>query len=176
MNLANELLSSCIKRFKEYKGLGDKTMAQLSTEEMLMQPNEASNSIAIIIQHMHGNMVSRWTNFLTEDGEKAWRKRDEEFEAKALSKEKLVALWEEGWKVFLATLESLKEEDLLKTITIRSQPLIVVDAINRQLGHYSYHVGQIVYLGRWMKNKEWQSLSIPKGESEKYNNTLAKPK
>ncbi len=129
---------------------------------MLKQPNEASNSIAIIIQHLNGNMLSRWTNFLTEDGEKKWRKRDEEFEEYHLSKEQLIALWNEGWKVFLETLESLTGDDLLKTITIRSQPLVVVDAINRQLAHYSYHVGQIVYLGRWIKGNVWQSLSIPK--------------
>jgi hypothetical protein len=174
MNLAGELLSSFVKRFKEYKQLGDKTIAQLSAEEMQVQPNEASNNIAIIIQHLHGNMLSRWTNFLTEDGEKVWRNRDGEFETKKVSKEKLVEMWKEGWKVFLATLESLQEGDLLKTITIRSEPLIVVDAINRQMGHYGYHVGQVVYLGRWMKNHEWKSLSIPKGESGSYNKTVAK--
>ena len=172
MNLATELLASCIKRFKEYKSLGDKTFAQLADAEMRQQPNEASNSIAIIIQHMHGNMLSRWTNFLTEDGEKVWRKRDDEFEAQSFSKEQLLGLWEDGWKVLLATLESLHEEDLLKTITIRSQPLVVIDAINRQLAHYSYHVGQIVYLGRWMKEGEWTSLSIPKGDSIAYNEKM----
>jgi len=172
MNLATELLASYIKRFKEYKSLGDKTFAQLADAQMRQQPNEASNSIAIIIQHMHGNMLSRWTNFLTEDGEKIWRRRDDEFEAQSLSKEQLLALWEDGWKVLLATLESLQEEDLLKTITIRSQPLVVIDAINRQLAHYSYHVGQIVYLGRWMKEGEWTSLSIPKGDSIAYNEKM----
>lgn len=174
MSIATEFLTSCIKRFKEYKSLGDKTFAQLSGEEMLRQPNDASNSIAVIIQHMHGNMLSRWTNFLTEDGEKSWRKRDDEFEIQSLSKEQLQQLWEEGWRVFLDTLQSLKEDDLLKTITIRTQPLIVIDAINRQMGHYGYHVGQIVYLGRWMKNEQWQSLSIPKGDSEAYNKTMGK--
>ena len=172
MNLATEYLSSCIKRFKEYKGLGEKTFAQLTDEQMHVQPNEASNSIAIIIQHMHGNMLSRWTNFLTEDGEKEWRKREEEFEVQELSKERLLALWEEGWKVLFDALASLKEEDLLKTVTIRTQPLMVMDAINRQLAHYSYHVGQIVYVGRWMKDSDWQSLSIPKGGSTAYNEQL----
>ena len=176
MTLANEVLSSCIKRFKEYKTLGDKAMAQLTDEQMQRQPNEASNSIAIIIQHMHGNMVSRWTNFLTEDGEKPWRSRDAEFEKQVLSKERVLGLWEEGWKVFLDTLASLMPDDLLKTITIRSQPLVVIDAINRQLGHYSYHVGQIVYLAKWMKESEWKSLSIPKGESNAYNKQMTSPK
>ena len=174
MNFPSEFLSCSIKRFKEYKALGDKTFEQLNEEEMHFQPNEASNSIAIIIQHMHGNMLSRWTNFLTEDGEKDWRKRDEEFEVHHLSKEELLALWEEGWKVFLDALASLEGDDLLKTITIRSQPLLVVDAISRQLAHYSYHVGQIVYIGRWMKNGEWKSLSIPKGGSTDYNKSLGK--
>ena len=155
-------LDSVIKRFKEYKLLGEKTFERLDEEEMWRQPNEASNSIAIIIQHMHGNMLSRWTNFLTEDGEKEWRQRDDEFESHQFSKEQLIQKWEEGWKVFFNSLESLKEADLEKTVTIRSQPLTVVDAINRQMAHYSYHVGQIVYLGRWMKNLDWESLSIPK--------------
>src|SRR5829696_4483474 len=127
MSIATEFLSSAIKRFKEYKTLGDKTFLQLGENDMHLQPNEASNSLAIIIQHMHGNMLSRWTNFLTEDGEKEWRKRDDEFETQPLSKEKLLALWEEGWKLFLDTLESLQEDDLLKTVTIRTQPLLVID-------------------------------------------------
>ncbi len=172
MNLANEFYSSCIKRFKEYKTLGDKTFAQLNDEQMHFKPNEASNSIGIIIQHMNGNMLSRWTNFLTEDGEKTWRKRDDEFEIHSFSKEKLLALWEEGWKVVLDTLGSLEENDLEKTVTIRSQPLSVIDAMHRQLAHYSYHVGQIVYIGRWLKDAEWKSLSIPKSGSDNYNKKL----
>lgn len=174
MSIETEFLKSVIIRFKESKILGEKTFAQLTDEEMLRKPNEASNSIAIIIQHMHGNMLSRWTNFLTEDGEKEWRKRDAEFEPRSLSKEQLVKLWDEGWKVFLDTLESITEKHLLKTVTIRTQSLIVIDAINRQLAHYSYHVGQIVYLGRWMKESEWKSLSIPKGNSQSYNEQMKK--
>lgn len=172
MNLATEFLASALKRFREYKALGDKTFAQLSEADFHRQPNNASNSIAIIIQHLHGNMLSRWTNFLTEDGEKPWRKRDEEFEAQPLSKDELLAKWEEGWNILFTALEALGEDDLLRTISIRSQPLLVVDAINRQLAHYSYHVGQLVYLGRWMKEEEWQSLSIPKGGSTDYNQQM----
>lgn len=167
-------LESVTKRFKEYKTLGDKTLTVLNDEEIHRQPNDASNSIAVIVQHMHGNMLSRWTNFLTEDGEKSWRKRDAEFEVHKVSKDDLLRLWEEGWSVCLQALERLQEEDLVKTITIRSQPLTVVDAINRQLAHYSSHVGQIVYLGKWMKDKDWVSLSIPKGESTAYTNSLRK--
>jgi hypothetical protein len=172
MSVASQYLDSVIKRFKEYKALGDKTFAQLSDEEMLHQPNEASNSIAVIIQHLHGNMLSRWTNFLTEDGEKEWRKRDEEFEAQQFSKQQLMEKWEEGWKVFLNTLESLQEDDLLKTITIRTQPLVVIDAINRQMAHYCSHVGQIIYIGRLIKEGQWQSLSIPKGASQQFNKDM----
>lgn len=172
MNIENIFLDSVIKRFKEYKTLGEKTFDQLNDEEMHFHPNEESNSIAIIIQHLHGNMLSRWTNFLTEDGEKEWRRRDDEFKLHQFSKQQLVDQWNEGWKVFLDTLESLTTNDLSKTITIRSQPLNVVDAINRQLAHYSYHVGQIVYLGRWIKQNEWKSLSIPKNKSNEFNEKM----
>ena len=172
MKIETLFLESVIKRFKEYKTLGDKTFEQLNDADMLFQPNEASNSIAVIIQHLHGNMLSRWTGFLTEDGEKEWRNRDKEFEAHNFSKQQLLDQWNEGWKVFLHALESLKEEDLLKTITIRTQPLTVVDAINRQMGHYGYHVGQIVYIGKWIKSNEWTSLSIPKGSSQQFNRDM----
>ena len=161
-------LDSIIKRFNEYKQLGEKTFDQLNEAQMHKQPNEASNSIAIIIQHLHGNMLSRWTNFLAEDGEKEWRTRDDEFEVHQYTKEDLLKRWEQGWKVLFETLSSLREKDLIATVTIRNQPLNVVDAINRQLAHYSYHVGQIVYLGRWMKDGEWKSLSIPKGTSKQF--------
>ncbi|HEV7331033.1 MAG TPA: DUF1572 family protein [Flavisolibacter sp.] len=172
MSLANIFLTSAIKRIKEYKALGDKTFAQLSDEQMLAQPNHSSNSIAVIIRHMHGNMLSRWTNFLTEDGEKEWRQRDAEFEEQPSTKRDLLQMWEEGWRFFLTALESLQEEDLLKTITIRTQPLLVVDAINRQMAHYSSHVGQIIYLGKWLKADDWHSLSIPKNGSGAYNQQL----
>ena len=174
MSFEKTFLASVIKRFKEYKTLGEKTFEQLKDDEMNMQPNAESNSIGIIIQHLHGNMVSRWTNFLTEDGEKESRRRDDEFEEHHFKKTELLAKWNEGWKVFLDTLESLKEEDLSKTITIRSQPLNVIDAINRQLAHYAYHVGQIVYLGRWIRQSEWKSLSIPKNKSMDYNREMRK--
>ncbi|MDB5196541.1 MAG: hypothetical protein JWP88_912 [Flaviaesturariibacter sp.] len=170
--IAETYLESVIKRFKEYKTLGDKTIEQLSSEQLLWQPNEGSNSIALIIQHLHGNMLSRWTNFLTEDGEKPWRKRDAEFELQQLTKEGMEKLWEEGWSVLLKSLHDLSCDDLLKTITIRTQPLIVIDAINRQLAHYSYHVGQIVFTGKWIKNEAWKSLSIPKGHSLQFNQQL----
>ena len=162
MDIGKLYLDSVLKRFAEYKAMGEKTFEQLKDEEFFIQPNDDSNSIAIIIQHLHGNMLSRWTNFLTEDGEKTWRQRDEEFEEQNYDRKALLEKWDEGWKVFLDTLQSIRVDDLEKTIKIRSQPLTVVDAINRQLAHYSYHIGQIVYLGRWFRQEHWKTLSIPK--------------
>ena len=170
--IAELFLESAIKRFGEYKELGDKTFIQLDEQQMKVAPNESCNSIAVIIQHMHGNMVSRWTNFLTEDGEKPGRRRDREFESQGYSKERLLQLWQEGWQTLFHALDSLQPDDLTKNITIRTQPLVVVDAINRQLAHYCSHVGQIVYLGKWLKGEAWQSLSIPKGSSAAFNDSL----
>ncbi len=162
-------LKSAIQQFHDYKLLGEKTFAQVDEAGFHYQPNAITNSIAINITHLHGNMLSRWTNFLTEDGEKDWRQRDDEFEIHTYSKEKLVQLWEEGWQPVFKTLESLEPADLEKTIYIRTQPLIVIEAIHRQLTHYAYHVGQIVMLGKIIKGTEWKNLSIPKGESGKFN-------
>ena len=165
-------LTSAIKRLNYYKGLADKTFVILDEKDFHFIPSDESNSIAVIIQHMQGNMLSRWTDFLTGDGEKEWRKRDAEFEDQNLTKEQLISIWEEGWKCFLVALESLSAADLEKTIYIRSEPLSVVDAINRQLAHYPYHVGQIIYVAKIIKNKNWQNLSIPKGRSAEINNEL----
>ncbi|MEO5682180.1 MAG: DUF1572 family protein [Chitinophagaceae bacterium] len=171
-NIASLFLQTAVKRFAVYKDLGDKTFAQLPETDFYFQPNNASNSIALIIQHMNGNMRSRWTNFLTEDGEKEWRHRDTEFENNKYSKEELLAMWEQGWRCLFDALAALKEEDLLKTIYIRTEPLSVMDAIHRQLAHYPYHVGQLVYLGRLIANEQWKSLSIAKGKSSEYNRQM----
>ena len=176
MSIAATFLQTAIKRFAVYKDLGDKTFAQLQDADFYFQPNEASNSIAVIIQHMSGNMLSRWTNFLTEDGEKEWRNRDAEFEAHNYSRDQLINIWEAGWRCLFDALSSLREEDLLKTIYIRTEGQSVVDAIIRQMAHYPYHVGQMVYLGRMVKNSDWQSLSIPVGKSNAYNQQLANKK
>ena len=170
-SFATEYLQTAIKRLKYYKQLGEQTFDQLNDADFHFRPNGASNSIALIIQHLSGNMCSRWTNFLTEDGEKDWRNRDEEFEVHKYSKQQLIDLWEKGWSCFLNSLTSLTGDDLLKTIYIRQEPLSVIDAINRQLAHYPYHVGQILYIGKVIKNGEWKSLSIEKGKSEVYNNS-----
>jgi hypothetical protein len=164
-----EYLTTTIRRVKYYKDLGEKTFQQLEEKDFHWQPSSESNSIAVIIQHMTGNMLSRWTNFLTEDGEKEWRERDAEFEIHNYSKNELLAIWEKGWACFLDALGSLTADDLLKTIYIRQEPMTAMDAITRQLAHYPYHIGQIVYLGRMIRNENWKSLSIPKGQSQQYN-------
>ena len=165
-------LKDCIKRFLYYKELGDKTLEQISVEELHWMPSSESNSIALIIQHMHGNMKSRWTNFLTEDGEKPWRNRDQEFEQPIWTKEAALDIWNQGWNCLLDTLASLQTEDLQKTIYIRTEPLLVYDAILRQLAHYPYHVAQIVYIGRMIRNEQWKNLSIPKGNSQAFNEQM----
>ena len=167
--LGQTYLESVIKRQMTYKTLGDYTFSQLREQDFHFRPNDSSNSIAIIINHMAGNMISRWTNFLAEDGEKPGRNRDQEFTDPNLAKEDLLALWEKGWGCLMDTLWSLTADDLLKTITIRHEPLIVIDAINRQLAHYPHHVGQIVYIGKMLRGEAWQSLSIPKGASQSFN-------
>ncbi|MBV9986599.1 MAG: DUF1572 family protein [Chitinophagaceae bacterium] len=165
MSFQTGFLTDSIKRFRYYKELGDKTFAQIEEADLFRQPSTESNSIAVIVQHMHGNMLSRWTNFLTEDGEKEWRQRDAEFYEGKSTRQHILDLWEAGWTCMFDTLENLKPDDLEKKVTIRTESLTVYDAILRQLAHYPYHVGQIVYLGRLFKNEGWTSLSIPKGDS-----------
>lgn len=172
MSFEQGFLTDITKRFRIYKEMGDKTLAQLDEKDLFFRPSPESNNIATIIQHMYGNMLSRWTNFLTEDGEKPWRKRDAEFEATEASKADLLSFWAEGWKCLLDTLSSLKPEDLTKTIYIRTEPLVAYDAILRQLAHYSSHVGQIILLGKMIKDKDWQSLSIVKGHSSEFNQAM----
>ena len=164
-----ESLSGIIKQFEYYKSLGDKTFAQINDEQMHFKPNNYSNNISIIVKHIVGNMLSRWTNFLTEDGEKQWRNREGEFEDTYTSKKEMIAAWEKGWQCLFDTITSLNAESLKQTILIRNQEQTVIDAIHRQLAHYPYHIGQIVYLGTSIKGDHWQSLSIPKGESNTYN-------
>jgi Protein of unknown function (DUF1572) len=155
-------MQSVISRFKGYKDLADKTFVQLEEADFHFSPNEASNSIAIIIQHISGNMISRWTNFLAEDGEKEWRDRDGEFDVHNYGRDRLLEIWEKGWQCMFDTLQSLKSGDLLKTIYIRNEALSAVDAINRQLAHYPYHIGQILYIGKIIKGEDWKNLSVPK--------------
>ena len=162
-------LPSVKQQLLYYKSLGEKAMAQLQPEMLFIQPNEASNSIAMIVQHMHGNMLSRWTNFLTEDGEKEWRQRDAEFEIVLKNAEEVNKKWEEGWACVMNAIEPLTDADLSKTIHIRSEPLTVAAAINRQLAHYPYHVGQIVFFAKQLLGDSFTSLSIPKNKSAEFN-------
>lgn len=162
-------LKSVIKQFEYYKMLGEKTIAQLPDDKLFWQYNSESNSIAIIVNHLHGNMMSRWTDFLTTDGEKEWRNRDEEFEDHITTKEELQKRWNAGWDCFLNALQHLSENDLQQTIYIRNQGHTVMEAINRQLAHYPYHIGQIIYIGKMICDSNWQSLSIPKGNSKQFN-------
>jgi uncharacterized damage-inducible protein DinB len=167
--IGTEFIITATRRMKYYKDLGDKTFEQLSDDDFHYRPNEESNSIAIIIRHMVGNMLSRWTNFLTEDGEKEWRERDDEFALHTHSKKELLEAWDEGWNCFLGAIESLNDDNLLQMVHIRQEPLTVIDAINRQLAHYPYHIGQIIYIAKILKDSKWKNLSILRGDSRKYN-------
>lgn len=162
-------LEGVLKQFEYYKMLGEKTFSQLSEEDLFWKYNEDSNSIGIIVNHLAGNMLSRWSDFLNSDGEKAWRNRDEEFEDVINDKETLILKWNQGWDCLLNTLLSLEETDLTKIIYIRNEGHTVIEAINRQLAHYPYHIGQIVFIGKMLTNNNWKSLSIPKGNSQVYN-------
>lgn len=169
-------LQGAIKQFEYYKMLGEKTFAQIPEEKLFWQYNEDSNSIATIVKHLWGNMLSRWTDFLTTDGEKEWRNRDDEFENDITTKQEMIEKWDEGWMVFLDTLKSLNDADLEKIIYIRNQGHTVLEAINRQLAHYPYHIGQIVFIGK-MCTEQWTSLSIPKENSNQFNEEkFLKPK
>jgi hypothetical protein len=162
-------ISSAKNQFLQYKNLGEKAIAQIPDEKIDWQYNPESNSIATIVKHMTGNMLSRFTDFLTSDGEKSWRNRDAEFENELLSREKLMVRWNEGWACLLDALQKLSGEDLSKKITIRNEEHTVMEAINRQLTHYAYHTGQIVFIGKMICNDQWETLSIPKGNSRTFN-------
>ncbi|MBK6985732.1 MAG: DUF1572 family protein [Bacteroidetes bacterium] len=173
MTIPEDFLRSANRQFLYYKTLGEKAIDQLEPEQLFVSLNDDTNSIATIVKHLHGNMLSRWTDFLTTDGEKESRNRDGEFDAStALSKqtkEQILSLWNEGWACLFNTLNSLKPEDLSKTIYIRNEGHTVLEAINRQLAHYPYHVGQMVFYAKILKKSEWTSLSIPKNKSNDYN-------
>ncbi|RVU01005.1 DUF1572 domain-containing protein [Mucilaginibacter limnophilus] len=164
----NEYLQSAIKQFEYYKLLGERTFEQLTDEQLFWQANEESNSIAVIVKHLSGNMLSRWTDLLTTDGEKPWRDRDAEFENDLTTRSQVTACWDKGWEMLLNTLKALQPADLDRIVYIRNQGHTVLEAINRQLAHYPYHVGQIAFIGK-MRADHWTSLSIPKGRSTGYN-------
>lgn len=177
IHFSEDFLESAKKQFQYYKLLGDKTINQLSAEDLFWRYSSESNSIAIIVKHLWGNMLSRWTDFLITDGEKEWRKRDEEFEFMAENRENILEKWEAGWNCLFAALDSVNEDNFNNLIYIRNQGHTITEAINRQLAHYAYHVGQMVFVGKMIKGSDWNSLSIPKGESQSYNQEkFSKPK
>lgn len=167
--IINNYLSDAIASFRNYKKLAEKAMEQISDEEFFRLIDEESNSIAIIVKHIAGNLKSRWTDFLTSDGEKDFRNRDSEFVAENDTRESLMQFWEESWQILFDNLEPLKPADFEKTITIRSQPHTICEAINRQLTHYAYHVGQITFLAKHFRSAEWKTLSVPKNKSLEFN-------
>jgi len=176
MTVSEDFLRSANRQFLYYKTLGEKAIDQLEPEQLFISLNEDTNSIATIVKHLHGNMLSRWTDFLTTDGEKEWRNRDGEFSddtSTSLSvtekKSEVLKQWNQGWECLFNTLNSLKPEDLDKIIYIRNEGHTVLEAINRQLAHYPYHVGQMVFYAKILKKSEWTSLSIPKNKSKDYN-------
>ncbi len=175
--MTTDYLDSVKKQFEYYKMLGEKTFTQLTDEQLFWQFNPESNSIATIVKHLWGNMLSRWTDFLISDGEKEWRNRDAEFENDIYTRQELLDKWNSGWTCLFETLNSLTQDDLQREIYIRNMGHSVAEAINRQLAHYPYHVGQIVCIGKMACDDSWTSLSIPKGNSSAYNaDKFSKPK
>ena len=168
------ILKSSIQQFEKYKSLAEHTFSQVPDDALFWQINEESNSIATIVKHMNGNMISRWTNFLTSDGEKEWRMRDAEFYNDIKTRKQMLTIWEKGWQCLFNALKDLSQPDLIKIVYIREQPQTVIDAIQRQIAHYAYHVGQIVYIGKVIQNTKWQTLSIAKGQSKQYLANLTK--
>lgn len=162
-------LDSARKEFAYYRSLGDKTFAQLADADLFREPAPGNNSIAVIVQHLHGNMLSRWTDFLTTDGEKPWRQRDAEFEPGILTRDELLARWNEGWSCLFNAIDPLLPADLDRIVHIRTEPHTVAQAIARQLAHMPYHIGQIVILGKLFLGDGFTSLSIPKGGSHNFN-------
>lgn len=169
METTNSPLDSLRKLFEYYRALGQKTIDQVDDESLFWQHNLESNSIAMIVKHLHGNMLSRWTNFLEEDGEKPWRDRDGEFESTISTREELQQKYNQGWDCVMAAVNPLSDEDLKKLVYIRNHGHSVEEAIHRQVGHYAYHIGQIVFIGKQVQNDKWQTLSIARNKSKDYN-------
>jgi hypothetical protein len=172
-NFAKNYLESAIAEFRYLKKQGDRAMEQLDDQQFFVTLDAESNSVAIIVKHLAGNMRSRWMDFLTSDGEKPDRFRDQEFIVDAnTARDEVMAWWDRGWRYVFDALEPLSPEDVTRTVMIRSEPHTVVQAINRQLGHYAGHVGQIVFLAKHLKSAEWKTLSVPRGQSEQFNQMM----
>jgi hypothetical protein len=169
LQFTTSYLVDSLDLFRHYKNLAERAMAQVTDEQLFTALDDEMNSIAIIVKHMAGNMRSRWTDFLTTDGEKPDRQRETEFEDPPARREALLAVWEAGWQSVFSALEPLSEADMQRTVTIRGEAHSVMQAVNRQIAHYSYHCGQIVFLAKHFKHDEWQSLSIPRRQSAGFN-------
>ena len=169
LEFTTSYLKDSLALFRYYKNLAERAMTQLTDEQLAAVLDDESNSIALIVKHMTGNMRSRFTDFLTTDGEKPDRRRDLEFIGPLPTREALMTSWEEGWACVFGALEPLVEEDLARTVTIRSEAHSVLQAINRQVAHYSYHCGQIVFLAKHLNHAGWKSLSVARGQSEQFN-------
>lgn len=162
-------IDTCRKQFLYYKQLGEKTMAQLTDDDLFLIDHRDGNSISIIVNHLSGNMKSRWTDFLISDGEKEWRNREGEFVEAYKNRAELLTAWDEGWQILLNALDQVNAGNWNDLVYIRNQGHTILEAVLRQLAHYSYHVGQIVVLGKLRRGADWQSLSIPRGQSQVYN-------
>ncbi|HEY0386312.1 MAG TPA: DUF1572 family protein [Pyrinomonadaceae bacterium] len=172
-SLAEHYLADALQTFRDYKALAEKAMAQVVDEEFLLAIDKESNSIGVIVKHMAGNMLSRWTDFLSTDGEKPSRHRDMEFViTEGTTRAELTAYWERGWACVFAALEPLRVEDFNRKVLIRGEEHTIIQAINRQLTHYAYHTGQIVFLAKHLRSVEWKSLSIPRNRSAEFNTYL----
>ena len=173
LSFTTSYLEDSLTLFRYYKKLTERAMEQVSDEQLFATLDDEMNSIAIIVKHIAGNMRSRWTDFLTTDGEKPDRNRDTEFEMVADTRESLIKFWETGWQMLFDNIEPLTVEDFTKTVSIRGEPHTIVEAINRQLTHYSYHIGQIVFLAKHFRSADWKTLSVPKNKSAQFNQYLA---
>jgi hypothetical protein len=165
-------LDSIKKEFLRYKAYGDQTLERLTLDQMLWEPSADVNSVAVLVKHMSGNMKSRFTHFLTEDGEKSWRNRDQEFEVRFESKEEVIALWEDGWNILFHALGEVNENNFETTVYIRAEAHSITHALHRQLAHYASHTGQMMYLGKIILGEDWKSLSIPLGQSAAFNQKM----
>lgn len=174
-DLGSHYLDEVRRQFRGYKRLGEGAMSQLKDEEFFVTLDPESNSVAILVKHLAGNMNSRFTDFLTTDGEKPNRNRDQEFEiASGTDRAEIMSRWEQGWETVFSTIASVKPEELMRTVTIRGEPHTVLQAINRQLAHYSAHVSQIIFLAKHLRSNEWKTLSIPRGKSKEFNAASSK--
>lgn len=174
MTVEQDFLNMSSKLFQYYKNLADQSFENLNEEDIHFRPNDISNNISIIVKHISGNMLSRYTDFLTTDGEKEWRERDAEFSDTFLSKKEMIASWEKGWNCLNSTLSSLQSEDMERIVFIRKEPHTVLDAITRQIAHYAYHIGQIVYVAKAIQGNKWKYLSILPNQSKCYEGNFLK--